>query len=255
MIKHHDIAVILHLYYPELWDEIRDHLENLDGNFDLYVSIPFHVGESIIPAIRASYPAARIIRFENRGRDIAPFVEIFSAIAPIYKLICKIHSKKSLHRTDGNNWRHELYEQLMGSPEKVKDILDAFESNPLVGMIGPAGHAKSIRDASITGFEAYKNIFTAWSDKIGVERLDQLDFHFFAGSMFWFRPKALMPMLNLNIQQENFEMEIGAIDGTLAHALERFFPVAVFAAGFQVYDTRMLAPGTLSSITPSYRSA
>ncbi|MHB1099054.1 MAG: rhamnan synthesis F family protein [Burkholderiales bacterium] len=252
MPKPPDTAVILHLYFPELWDDIDSYLKNFERKFDLFVSVPFHIDPVVINTIKEQYPDARIIRFENRGRDVAPFMEIFSAIAPAYKYICKIHSKKSSHRSDGAKWRQDLYGDLLGSAQRIDEIRNAFDNNPLIGMIGPTDHAISIRSTIFTGFDVYKNILTYWAQKIGAMNIAQLDYYFFAGTMFWFRSAALLPILKLNMPQENFEMESGALDGTLAHALERFFPVAIFSAGYQVFDTDTLSSGTPSRITPSY---
>jgi lipopolysaccharide biosynthesis protein len=63
---------------------------------------------------------------------------------------------------------------------------------------------------------------------------------FTAGSMFWIRSRALMPILNLAISNEDFEVESGQTDGTLAHAIERFFTVAAKMGGYRVVDTRLI---------------
>ena len=41
--KHSDTCVILHLYYPDMWNEIRSYLSNLGEQFDLFVTIPYEV--------------------------------------------------------------------------------------------------------------------------------------------------------------------------------------------------------------------
>src|ERR1043166_6452242 len=81
-LKHHDTCVILHLYYPEMWNEIRSYLSQLGEAFDLFVTLPYeaNISEQIV---KMHFPKAQIYRCENRGRDIAPFLTIFSAISEL----------------------------------------------------------------------------------------------------------------------------------------------------------------------------
>jgi len=101
IVKRHDTGVILHLYYPDMWNDMLSHLLNLGKQFDLFVTIPYEVDISE-NTIRANFPDAQIYRCENRGRDIAPFLAVFSAISKLgYKYLCKIHTKKSPHIVSG----------------------------------------------------------------------------------------------------------------------------------------------------------
>jgi lipopolysaccharide biosynthesis protein len=56
------------------------------------------------------------------------------------------------------------------------------------------------------------------------------DTAFPAGSMFWGRTKAFHI---LTASDFNFEPELGRIDGTLAHALERSMAALVAGAGYR----------------------
>ena len=52
------------------------------------------------------------------------------------------------------------------------------------------------------------------------------------GSMFWVRAKAMHTLLSKQWKNEDFPGEPMALDGTISHALERFFPIAVQNDGF-----------------------
>lgn len=234
-----DIAVILHLHYPELWPEISEYLAHLPDGFRLYVSIGEYAAAACEDAIRALFPGAVIERLENRGRDLLPFVQLLArARADGCRFVCKIHSKKSLHRLDGDAWRRDLFDKLLGEDPCPRRVLFAFESRPSVGMIGPAGHM------------VWSDRFRGSNDARVRELATSLGFdargaryRFAAGTMFWARMAALEPLLGLGLTRESFEEEGGQIDGTLAHALERVLPLSVRRAGMSVIDTGQIADG------------
>ncbi|HBG45609.1 MAG TPA: hypothetical protein DDW94_01305 [Deltaproteobacteria bacterium] len=230
--KHHDTAVILHLYYPDLWEETSLYLRNIEGDFDLFVSIPEDVDfaeQKIFEGHRDTY----IYRCENRGRDIAPFLEILSSIIDRqYKYVLKIHTKKTRHRQDGDIWRHDLMEKLLGSKMLVQKIKVTFESNLNTGVIAPQGHVLPLS-------------FNLGANEPKVRKLAEIinipytgaQFQFVAGSMFWFRPLALKQLLSLKLSRNDFEPEQGQLDGTLAHALERFLGLLLVSSGFRIVET------------------
>lgn len=232
--RRHDIAVILHLFYPDLWEEIFACLSHLNGDFDLYVSIPKNNLFSD-KTILDKHNDTTIYRCDNRGRDIAPFLEIFSDISSLgYRYICKIHTKKSPQQFQGESLRQYLIKELLGSEKTIKGILEVFDQNPDLGMVVPEGYAFPVLD--LYGMMYNYNNLKILSLKSGVD-LKNLEFQFPAGSMFWFRPQVLLELENLGIITEDFQVEKGQLDGTLAHALERFLGILVYHHKMKLVET------------------
>jgi len=224
------VAVVLHLYYIDLLMEIAQSLrENLIDPFDIFVTTPF---EGDIPKIIDTFAniaaSTNVFLNRNAGRDIAPFLEIYkTGMLDKYSGVLKIHSKKSLYSANGDCWRKDIYRQLIGGSYLTRKIIDLLEFGE-VGMIGVAKYYLS--DVKFWGADkanASKLLIT-----MGVLRqIEEPKLGFFAGSMFWFNPKALLPLKNLQIE---FEPESGAQDGTIAHAVERVFCQIVRHCGFIV---------------------
>ena len=131
--KKNNIAIILHLYYFDLMEEICTYLNNITQPFDLYISVNPAASEESVKTLQALFPDSCIYVFENRGRDIAPFLEIFKKIIPLnYKYICKIHSKQSPHFSDtsGIAWRTGTFASLLGNSSIVNRILNYFDKHP-----------------------------------------------------------------------------------------------------------------------------
>jgi lipopolysaccharide biosynthesis protein/glycosyltransferase involved in cell wall biosynthesis len=232
--KHYDTCVILHLYYPEMWDGILAYLSNLGNQFDLFITIPYEV-DVLEETIKAVFPDAHIYRCENRGRDVAPFLAVFSAISKLgYKYVCKIHTKKSQYITNGSQWQDDMLFKLLGSRKIIAQIKKAFDNNPDWGIIAPQGHA--VPHDFYWKQNAGNVIKLAHSVGIPTECIE---FTYVAGSMFWFRPESLYLLSRLGLLTQDFDPEQGQIDGTLAHALERFFGMAANYAGFKIAESNL----------------
>lgn len=214
-------AVIVHLFYLELLDEIISYLRSIPVKFDLYISVvtlsaAFEVEQKLKRFTNAN---VYVYCVENKGRDVAPFISLLNtSILDRYTSVCKIHSKKSLYSDQGTNWRQRIYDELLGNTTRVLSILDRFEKDPYMGLIGP--EQSYLINEEFWG--ANKDKVQELCLKVGIEK-ENVVLGFFAGTMFWFNPRAINSIKELRITIDDFDSEKGLQDGTLAHAIERVF--------------------------------
>lgn len=225
------VAAVVHIFYPELADELKNLLLNIPCAVDVFISTTATEKKFAIESVFADFNKGNVTIkiFDNRGRDIAASFVGFKEIYQNYDVCLHIHSKKSLHaKSRLSGWRDHLYKNLLGSPEIVGGILEIL-SDKKVGLVFPQYFAP-IR-MSVNWGNNYLNTKN-FLRGLGVEMDNHHLIEFPAGSMFWFKPKALAPLLDSNLTFDDFPPEQGQIDGTIAHAIERAFLFIVEAAGF-----------------------
>lgn len=234
------LAVVVHLYYEETWDDIAGVLKRLNVPFDLIVTTVFG-RESLVERIRRDFPHAEIDVLENRGRDIRPFLTLLErGRLDRYRIVCKVHGKKS---SDGGRksymgslWRRRLLFDLLAAPGLAEAIVDLFERDPTVGMVGPgAFRLPSESYSEALSWSINRDRVLALAERMGVPR-DRFRLDFFGGTMFWVRPEALAPLRSLALSGD-FPEETGLLDGGLEHATERLFGAAVVAAGYRLVSS------------------
>ena len=231
-------AIVLHLYYPDLWPEISAVLRSLPLAFDLIVTTVAG-REALIDDIRADFPEATVRIVENRGRDVRPFLLLLEEGAlDAYDCVCKIHGKKSLHGLKrnpyGEVWRRRLLFDLLCADRAMAHAIERFGRNPSLGLLGP--EAFRVAGAEVADFFWKENrpLVSQLLTRLGMAP-DQILPDFFAGTMFWVRPKALAALRALRLSQE-FEADQGKKDGTLEHAVERTFSSIVKIAGYDIEE-------------------
>jgi lipopolysaccharide biosynthesis protein len=226
------IAVVLHIFYPELIAEMLVALRNIQEPFDLFVTTP---KESIVRPILDSglllVNRMTICIVDNFGRDVAPFLSLVrSNRLSDYSAVLKIHTKQSKYSEKGGEWRGRLLSQLLPSPHKIAQILATLEQG--VTIIGPK--ADYLSNNRFWG--ANRNRLSHIVELCGLNA-DHIQLGFFAGTMFWYNPRKLQQVfdkiLKLNLV---FETEAGQQDGTLAHALERAIPELARLVGLDIWS-------------------
>jgi lipopolysaccharide biosynthesis protein/SAM-dependent methyltransferase len=226
------VAVIVHLHYSDLLEHLAGYLHNVPEAVDLYISVREGAFKQVRRAVKSRFPTATVVSYPNHGRDVVPFLRILTHIRGFgYEAIGKIHSKKSRHREDGDRWRDDVLDQLLGSASRIEACLNLIRAGN--GVVAPAGHLLS--GATYWGSNSRRVTELALQMQCPHEWIK--DFVFPAGTMFWFQPEALEPLLGLGLQPADFEGEAGQIDGTTAHAVERLIGLSARKAGLSVIAT------------------
>jgi O-antigen biosynthesis protein len=228
------LAIHVHAFYPEFVTEVYRVLEKVAYPFELFMTTCSIENEKFIADYLKSSKRAfslDILTVENRGRDICPMLTAFPRMWACYDVIAHVHSKKSRHTEFGDEWRRYLLAQMLGSAELVESIMFFMTDNKDVGFFFPDNYYKIKK-------------YIEWGDSwdLVLAMLRRLDVptppkptipEFAAGSMAWFRTSAFRRFVSTFNSTADFEIERGQLDGTVAHAIERAFPLIAEAEGFR----------------------
>lgn len=235
------LAVVLHVFYPDLLPELLGQLRVIDVPFDLIVTnasgAPLDLSGSGAPQ------STRVLAVENRGRDIWPFLQVVQAgLLDGYEAVLKLHTKKSpqgvattLGASTGEEWRDQLVGSLLATEQTFRGAYDTVTT-------GPGGLACD--DASVAGPEAWSTDRRAvrhLARRIGV-RCPAADLRFPAGSIYIMRGTLVPVLKELRMSAEDFEDEHSAAYTTTAHAVERLMGYVARSEGLDVVG--LPAPAT-----------
>lgn len=225
------LAVICHIFHAELSDEIFFYLSNIKYPVDIYVTTDdLAKKQSIVNAFEQWQTGQLEVRLiQNRGRDIAPKLVGLRDVYDRYDIVLFLHSKRSLHTDEGDEWRRFLFDNLVGSSKIVASVLEIFSKDERIGAV-MSQHLKRLRKWII-----WRDTFSLAQPiarRMGVEVHPFRPIDFPSGSMFWVRTAALRPLLDLEFKIEDFPEESGQVGGTIAHAIERLFLISCEKSGY-----------------------
>lgn len=223
-------CVVIHAWYPDVLEDMLRRLQGTGHTWRYLLTVPGTRMDAVRQVVNTLGVDAEIVRVENRGRDMLPFLHLADRLLDEgVDVVLKLHTKRSTHRDDGDSWRNELLQRLAAS-DRIDPILQAFEDDPGLGLVAPEDHVQPL------GFYwgANRDSVHYLAARIGIPTPDPEHDRFVAGSMFWLRLEALRPILDAHLGADEFEEELGQVDGTLAHALERVIATGAQAHGYRV---------------------
>jgi rhamnosyltransferase len=230
-LRKQGVAVVAHVFYSDLLDQLRESLLNVVEPFNLYITTPHEADvPHILERLADVTPYLAISITENRGRDIGPFVSLLrTGMLDQYQAVLKVHLKKSGYSARGAEWRDLLFTELCGDARIVTRSLEIIRAGQ-VGILGP--HSQFLTHPRFWGRN--ERMVREIQKASGLSSSNPLPLGFFAGSMFWFNPRALRAISALPESLVRFEAESGDHDGTRAHAFERVFTTLAHQAGYRV---------------------
>ncbi|KAB1659476.1 glycosyltransferase [Pseudoclavibacter chungangensis] len=257
------VAVICHLYYDDLIDEIMAHVDNVPGAPDVFITTTDEGRRArILEGIaRHGYTGnvdVRVIE-SNRGRDISAFLVGCHDVLTDerYELIVKIHGKKSVQ--DGFNagqwFKRHLLENLLPNRGYTANLIDLFRREPGLGMVFPPvvhmgyptlGHAWFANLAPAREFAARFGITVPFDDNTPLSPF---------GSMFVARRRALAPIVDAGWTWNDFPEADGYKDGGLAHVIERMLSYIVLNEGYHVRTAMNVRLAAISHTFLEYKLA
>lgn len=213
------ILVILHLFYMDAWKEICEYLKNLSPyNYSLIVTcMEGCYDDDTLSSIKVFKPETTIIKCENIGWDVLPFLTSLHSInLSDYDVVFKLQSKGTKrHETFLYNqyfrkrsWFLNLFEGCMGAFTVHTAIRDLIDENKGIGLVA----AKNL----IVEDPIHKQHFVE-------EALKELGlpypkpYRFISGTCFAVRAILLERIKDLEIAPEKFN----STGFSFAHRMER----------------------------------
>jgi glycosyltransferase involved in cell wall biosynthesis len=221
-------AIHAHFYYADL---IWDFLSKLYANStpcDLLLTTNDEEKVAVLRMATKEFDRGTVdIRVvPNRGRDLGPLLS-YAEILRRYDVIGHFHGKRSLgvDPAMGEIWREFLWQHLVGDLYPMMDVaVSHFAKEDQLGLV-------FAEEPHLCDWSANLALSEKLAVRMGIEPPLPPFFEFPVGSMFWARPSALSPLLDLKLDWDDYPEEPIPDDGTILHALERLIPFSVGKVG------------------------
>lgn len=234
------IALIMHMYFPDLIPECVHYASMMPTYADIYITTNTEEKrQAIIDAFKVVECNKLDVRVvPNKGRDVGPFLVESREYIYDYDIICHAHDKKVGQLspgTVGQSFSHKCFENVLRSREQVENILNLFEENPRMGIImpPPPNHSEYFITLGLEWGLNYSNTVEL-AEKLGihVNMNEQKEPIAPLGSVFWARTDALRKVFDYPWSYEELPEEPLADDGTILHAVERIYSFSAQACGY-----------------------
>ena len=216
------VAIILHVFYPDIGIEILHQVLPKSNHFDK-ILVTHSMTTAVLTEFQSEVPQellskCHFMTVANRFRDCGPFIQ---AAASSYLSDCsvflKLHTKKSPHlpNDEGSLWRKNLIDGLL-NPKDIESLIRQLSTQSEALWACPE---RWISTKSDWGY----NSFQVWQ----LTRLLDIPFRgpqqFPVGNMYWLNSHLISVFANLKLAvNTKLIAKLSSFgDGALPHAIER----------------------------------
>ena len=232
------VALHIHVYYAELFEEIVEALEYNQINPDIFISCSNERTAETVEKYRQKYGLniKQIRLVPNFGRDIGPLITEFGKkLDQEYDIYGHIHTKKSewIQQNKAYKWRQYLLGNLLGYKgyPMADKIVHAMNTHKKLGLVFPD-------DPTCVGWTNNYTEANKLASRLNIKSLPR-SINFPVGTMFWAKKGALKNLYNLDLDWDDYPVEPIGYDGTMLHAIERLIPIVAMENGFKCNVTSL----------------
>ncbi|WP_095100492.1 glycosyltransferase [Pseudomonas sp. Irchel 3A5] len=247
------VGVVIHVCQPDVLRDILVRLIHLQERLHLYVTCVVGRDDTVRNQLAASGLCYSLYRVPDHGRDVLPFLRVLQFLRAdnIHTLI-KLHTRRTVNFAVPNASAHDLFDDLL-SPVRFRRSVEYLADPAHHPMLGTEQYRLPVTKNLD---ESDRRHLVTLAERAGIDPQRINDADFFVGTMFFVRTEALAPLERMHLTGKDFETERGQLNGTQAHAFERFFGVLADAGKQQrninLYrrwlDTRQLADAELEGL-------
>lgn len=233
------IALIMHMYFPDLIGECLHYAKSMPDYADIYITTNSEEKKKLIEEAFSALENKVDVRVTpNRGRDVGPFLVESRKYLYEYDYICHTHDKKVGQLKPlsiGQSFSYRCFENVLATPQFVENVIDLFENNPRMGIImpPPPNHSEYFFTLGLEWGSNYK-VTCDLAEKLGVKvpMSDKKEPISPLGSVFWARTDALHKVFDYPWSYEELPEEPIEDDGTILHAVERMYSFSAQNMGY-----------------------
>lgn len=235
-------ALVMHLYFKDLIPYCFEYAKNMPKDSDIIITTDtedkVEAVNNYLKSSEIDEKRVRVIKIENRGRDVSALLVGAAPFLYDYDLICFMHDKKVAQLRwgfSGFDFSERCFKNLLGSEALVNNIISLFENNPRLGVVYPLppNHAEyngNLGNQWGPNFEITQELAKKLLIKTPLDSAKEVIAPL--GTMFWFKPISLKKLIDYGWKYSDFPEEPNKIDGTILHAIERLYCAAAQDAGF-----------------------